>query len=305
MPYGAVGAGTVYGDRTGLVKMSARRRTASSSARTSSAPSDGADSGARQRPALEGGSRRSRDRSRPPDALGGRDGSRARRRRLADPRVAVRRRCRPSSSISGARRPIAAERALMCAAGAVPVGADPATPAAPAEPTTPTAADRNACGAHRSTARRRSGCSRSSGRRVPATATFAMLAATYAKQIGKGVRSRSPHSARRSPAVTRLAPRHVLIAGAACEIHPRRSCRTRADAGDARPLEQATARALAIGVRRRPPCGSANGCWSAKPRAGTDAGAAGRDPAMSPLLQDLFGQQAIPNLPGRKACRRL
>ena len=37
VPYGAVGAGTVYGDRTGLVKIVGERSTASCSAATSSA----------------------------------------------------------------------------------------------------------------------------------------------------------------------------------------------------------------------------------------------------------------------------
>ncbi len=89
VPYGAVGGGTVYGDRTGLVKVvgeSTLRRAARRAHRRLARHR--ADPGARQRARARGrlpGARAHHPRT--PDAVGGGHGSRPRRRRLADPRL--------------------------------------------------------------------------------------------------------------------------------------------------------------------------------------------------------------------------
>ena len=56
MPYGAVGAGTVYGDRTGLIKIVGDKKYGELlGGHIVGAQRDRADPGARQRAALEGG----------------------------------------------------------------------------------------------------------------------------------------------------------------------------------------------------------------------------------------------------------
>ena len=89
VPYGAVGGGTVYGDRTGLVKVVGESKYGELLG--------GHIVGSRatemiqelvERPRARGRLPRARaHRPRPPDALGGRDGSRPGSRRLADPRL--------------------------------------------------------------------------------------------------------------------------------------------------------------------------------------------------------------------------
>ena len=87
--YGAVGAGTVYGDRTGVIKIIGDKQLRRAGRRPHRRlQGDRADPGARQRQGARG--RLSRGRAhhpRPPDARRGRDGGRARRGRLADPRL--------------------------------------------------------------------------------------------------------------------------------------------------------------------------------------------------------------------------
>ncbi len=83
----------------------------------------------------------------------------------------------------------------------------------------------------------------------PFDSELAMLAATYAQQIGKGVQFalaafRQAFAGGNSLSLTDT----VLIAGAACEIHPRAIARATQTRGVREALEQATAQALAIGV---------------------------------------------------------
>jgi 2-hydroxychromene-2-carboxylate isomerase len=78
---------------------------------------------------------------------------------------------------------------------------------------------------------------------------FAMLAATYAKRLGKTVAFALAAFRQAYAGGNSLGERdNVLIAAAACEIHPTallRATRTRAVAGE---LERASAEALALGV---------------------------------------------------------
>ena len=80
----------------------------------------------------------------------------------------------------------------------------------------------------------------------PPDSERAMLAATYAKQIGRGGRLlASPRSGRRSrPAATSASATTVLIAAAACEMHP---------AAVIKGAELRGTRARARGCRRRRP----------------------------------------------------
>lgn len=88
---------------------------------------------------------------------------------------------------------------------------------------------------------------------MPTDSTLAMLAATYAKQIGRAV-SFSLAAFRQAFAAGRdLALKDtVLIVGAACEIHPTALLRAVERESIARGLAQATADAQRLGVRRLP-----------------------------------------------------
>ena len=87
--YGAVGAGTVYGDRGGVIKIIGDKKLRRARRRPHRRrQGDRAHPGARQRQGARGRLRRGgADRPRPPDAVGGRDGGCACRRRLAHPRL--------------------------------------------------------------------------------------------------------------------------------------------------------------------------------------------------------------------------
>jgi 2-hydroxychromene-2-carboxylate isomerase len=87
----------------------------------------------------------------------------------------------------------------------------------------------------------------------PIDSRDAMLAATYAKRIGRAV-AFSLAAFRQAFAGGRdLAERDtVLIAGAACEMHPAALLKGIALHSTARALEQATARARRAGVRALP-----------------------------------------------------
>ncbi len=89
VPYGAVGGGTVYGDRTGLVKLVGESRYGELLGRTHRRRArDRADPRARQRAGAGGRLRRGRPHDPwSPDSLRGCDGGRPRRGRLADPRL--------------------------------------------------------------------------------------------------------------------------------------------------------------------------------------------------------------------------
>jgi 2-hydroxychromene-2-carboxylate isomerase len=87
----------------------------------------------------------------------------------------------------------------------------------------------------------------------PFDSDLAMLAATYAQQIGKGVpfalaAFRQAFAGGNALSITD----NVLIAGAACEIHPRAIMRAIATRGVREELERATAEALAAGVHDVP-----------------------------------------------------
>jgi 2-hydroxychromene-2-carboxylate isomerase len=87
----------------------------------------------------------------------------------------------------------------------------------------------------------------------PFDSEFAMLAATYAQRIGKGVpfalaAFRQAFAGGNALSVTD----NVLIAGAACEMHPRAILRAVATRGVRQDLEHATAEALSLGVRDVP-----------------------------------------------------
>jgi 2-hydroxychromene-2-carboxylate isomerase len=88
---------------------------------------------------------------------------------------------------------------------------------------------------------------------VPFDSTFAMRAATYAKRGGKTV-AFALAAFRQAYAGGRDLGRadDVLIAGAACELHPRALLAGAGAGGVARELEGATQHALRLGVRSTP-----------------------------------------------------
>jgi len=87
----------------------------------------------------------------------------------------------------------------------------------------------------------------------PADTSWAMLAATYSKQIGRGV-AFSLAAFRQAFAGGRdLGERdNVLIAAAACEMHPTAVMKAAELRGVREGLEAATARAVSLGVRDVP-----------------------------------------------------
>jgi len=87
----------------------------------------------------------------------------------------------------------------------------------------------------------------------PFDSRFAMLAATYAKRIGKTV-GFALAAFRQAYAGGRALSEHehVLIAAAACEIHPAAILRATATRGVVAELERASASALALGVHDVP-----------------------------------------------------
>jgi 2-hydroxychromene-2-carboxylate isomerase len=83
----------------------------------------------------------------------------------------------------------------------------------------------------------------------PFDSDFAMLAATYAQRIGKGVpfalaAFRQAFAGGNSLSIAD----NVLIAGAACEMHPRAILRAVETRGIRNDLEHATAEAVSLGV---------------------------------------------------------
>jgi 2-hydroxychromene-2-carboxylate isomerase len=94
----------------------------------------------------------------------------------------------------------------------------------------------------------------------PADSEFAMLAATYAKQIGRAV-AFSLAAFRQAFAAGRdLGERdNVLIAAAACEMHPAAVVKGAELRGTRERLEAATAQARAAGVREVPAVVTADG----------------------------------------------
>jgi 2-hydroxychromene-2-carboxylate isomerase len=87
----------------------------------------------------------------------------------------------------------------------------------------------------------------------PADTAWAMLAATYAKGIGRGVAFTLAAFRQAFAAGRDLSQREsVLIAAAACEMHPAAVIKGAALASTARALEANNARAAADGVRELP-----------------------------------------------------
>jgi 2-hydroxychromene-2-carboxylate isomerase len=83
----------------------------------------------------------------------------------------------------------------------------------------------------------------------PFESRFAMLAATYAKRIGKTVAFALAAFRQAYAGGNALSERdNVLIAAAACEIHPTALLRATETRGVAAELERASAEALALGV---------------------------------------------------------
>ncbi len=218
--YGAVGAGTVYGDRTGLIKIVGREEVRRAARRPHRRrEGDRADPGARQRAAARG--RISRGRAhhpRPPDPVRGGDGGGTGRRRMADPRLSAGR-PRPTQPIfyydlGSPRCYLLAER-IMAALPVVPEW----------EPVLGTTIGL------REPEPDREGLERIADeqgiqplrwpRQLAAGRREAMLAATYAKHIGRAV-AFSLACFRQAFAGGRdLGDENtVLIAAAACEMHP-------------------------------------------------------------------------------------
>jgi 2-hydroxychromene-2-carboxylate isomerase len=102
----------------------------------------------------------------------------------------------------------------------------------------------------------------------PADTEWALLAATYAKQIGRGV-AFSLAAFRQAFAAGRDlgARENVLIAAAACEMHPAAVLKGAELAGTRARLAEATARAHAEGVREVPAIVLADGTVLAGERA--------------------------------------
>ena len=171
---------------------------------------------------------------RPPDAVGGGDGSRPRRRRLADPRL--RARCRRTEvapltaafyfDLASPLAYLAAERALGELRGrAEPVEWIPVRAALPGGETFEALRCRTE---PRSSARRSSGAPRELGLQplrwpepFPFDSTLAMRVATYAKSIGRAVPFAQAAFRQAFAGGRSLAEEdYVLIAAAACEMHP-------------------------------------------------------------------------------------
>src|SRR4051794_33234945 len=87
----------------------------------------------------------------------------------------------------------------------------------------------------------------------PFDSTFAMRVATYAKQIGRTVAFAQAAFRQAFAGGRSLAgPDNVVIAAAACEMHPAAVLKAAELRGVRAALEQATARAVALGVRDVP-----------------------------------------------------
>ena len=188
---------------------------------------DRADPGARQRQGARGRLPRGRaDHPRAPDAVRGDHGGRAGRRRLADPRLsragAPREQPRFYFDLASPVAYLAAERVDPRARRGAGVGAGELA-GARATSGRSGAPRRSRRTARTSSARRRRrACRRCAGpSRSRPTAEWAMLVATYAKQIGRAV-AFSLAAFRQAFAGGRdLGERdNVLIAAAACEMHP-------------------------------------------------------------------------------------
>ena len=200
VPYGAVGGGIVYGDRTGLVKLVGESKYGELLG--------GHIVGARATEliqelvnvrALEGGYPGGRaHHPRPPDAVGGRDGGGARSRRLADPRLRRPSRRRagpmlPSTSIWPARWPISRPRSASshrASAGAGRVAAGARARAArrgDVRGVSLPARRRRLSRGHRAPRARAGPAAAALAEPFPFDSSLAMRAATYAKSIGRTV----------------------------------------------------------------------------------------------------------------------
>ena len=252
--YGAVGGGIVYGDPAGLVKVVGERKYGELLG--------GHIVGARATELIQelvnvrdAGGRLHRgraDRPRPPHAVGGRDGSRPRSGRLVDPRLIV---SDPPASfyfdLASPEAYLAAERILQLLPrpGRVAAGARLGAPRRGA-----TRRDDRDARADRRAARASSACSRCAGpSRSRSTATLAMRVATYAKSIGRAVPFAQAAFRQAFAGGHSLGePDYVLIAAAACEMHPAAVLRGAELRSVERELATATAARCRRGHHRRP-----------------------------------------------------
>ena len=211
---------------------------------------DRADPGARQRARARGRLLRGgADGPRPPDARRGSDGGRARRRRVADPRVRLARLGPPEQPVfyfdfGSAESYLAAERVLaLLHAEWVPVRRGELLGAG---------VDELAAAEVERRARERGLQPLRWPERAPRT-DLALRAATYAKQGGRTVQF-SLAAFRQAFAGGRDLDDEntVVIAGAACELHPRALLVGIASRGVAQRLAAQTEGALAAGVRDVP-----------------------------------------------------
>ena len=194
VPYGAVGGGTVYGDRTGLVKLVGESKYGEllGGHIVGSRATELIQELVNVR-ALEGGfAEVGAHHPRPPDAVRGRDGSRPRRRRLADPRLS---RERADAAfyfdLASPLAYLAAERVLHVLARPGRVAAGARARAAAARSASRPSAARRSEDVFRAEIERRA---RELGLQplrwpepFPFDSALAMRAATYAKSIGRTV----------------------------------------------------------------------------------------------------------------------
>ena len=282
VPYGAVGGGTVYGDRTGLVKVVGEtqvRRAARRAHRRLARDRD--DPGARQRARARGRLPRARaHHPRPPDAVGGRHGGRPRRRRLADPRLGEEPRHEEACSATAAFYfDLASPQAYLAAERILHVLPGPGRVAAGARARAPGRPRRGRGRPLREEARAlRAEIARRAQRAGPAAAALARRRSRSTARWRCAWRPTPSRSAARCPfaqAAFRQAfaggrslaeQDYVLIAAAACEMHPAavlrgaelRSVGAQLDAATARPPRGRRERACPRCVVERGSAGSSS-----------------------------------------------
>ena len=224
-------AGTVYGDRTGLVKIVGDKRYGELlGGHIVGSQGDRADPGARQRQRARGRLPRGRaHHPRPPDPVRGGHGSRPRRRRLADPRLRPR-------SLSSIVRPfyfdlgapesyLAAERVTEALRRGARVRAGAGVAAARRRSSGRSAARRSARSTPREIERARPprrACSRCAGPTVAVRHEPRCSRPTYARRSASAVAfSLAAFRQASRPGASLEDADSVLIAAAACEMHPR------------------------------------------------------------------------------------
>ena len=247
--YGAVGGGTVYGDRTGMVKIVGDKKYGEMvgghivGSRATELIQELVNAKAARGRLPRGRA----DHPRAPDAVRGRDGGRPGRRWLAHPRLSspllLRPRVSAGLSRGRAREPRARRGARVGAGAARRARAVPLR-----------RGGRRLPRGRRARAPRARACRRSCGpTRSRPTASGRCWSPTYAKQIGRAV-AFSLAAFRQAFAAGRdLSERdNVLIAAAACEMHPPAVIKGAELRGTRERLEAATERGARRGRARRP-----------------------------------------------------